>query len=305
MLLREKMQGTAFSNAEQQLVDFILQNSEKLPHLTVQQLAQANFVHPSTLIRVAKKLGFNGWVSLKEAYLQEVHYLNDHFQTIDANLPFTASDGITTIAQKMAALEISTIEDTLALVDHDHLNQAKQLLLSCDPIKIFGSNANRLISQDFALKMNRISKQVSHCIPGEEAYEASCLATTGCGLLISYTGENQALLKIAKILQERQIPIITITSIGNNHLSQLATCPLRLTTRERLYSKIGNFSINKSICYLLDLLYACVFAENYTHNLNSLIEIGAAVDKRQTSLAIIAENTVETKLQYQDSFTPN
>lgn len=305
MLLREKMQGTAFSGAEQQLVDFILHYPEKLPYLTVQQLAQTNFVHPSTLIRVAKKLGFSGWVPLKEAYLQEVHYLNDHFQTVDANLPFTATDGIITIAQKMAALEISTIEDTLALVDHDQLNHAKQLLLTDGPIKLFGNNANRLISQDFALKMNRIGKLVTHCIPGEEAYEASCLSAKGCAILISYTGENQMLLKLAEILHQRQVPIITITSIGDNTLSQLADCPLRLTTRERLYSKIGNFSINKSICYLLDLLYACVFAENYAHNLNYLIELGAAVDKRQTNLAIISEDTKEAKLQFKDSFTPN
>ncbi|MFY1068395.1 MurR/RpiR family transcriptional regulator [Enterococcus sp. AD013-P3] len=305
MLIREKMMTTAFSPAEQQLVDFILSEAQRLSAMTVQQLADENYVHPSTLIRVAKKLGYSGWLELKEAYLREDHYLNGYFQQVDANLPFAAGDGITTIAKKMAALEISTIEDTLSLVDHDQLNTAKQLLLQAEHIKIFGSNANRLISQDFALKMNRIGKMVTHTASGEGPYEAYNMPANSCGLLISYTGENTGLVQIAQILKQQQIPLIVITSIGDNTLARSGDSQLRLTTRERLYSKIGNFSINKSVCYLLDLLYSCVFADNYAINLNHLIEMGERIDKRKTSSAIMKEESVEKTVQFKDSFRPN
>lgn len=305
MLIREKMMTTSFSPAEQQLVNFVLSQTQRLSSMTVQQLANENFVHPSTLIRVAKKLGYSGWVQLKEDYLKEEDYLSGHFQEVDANLPFSVTDGIMTIAKKMAALELSTIEDTLALVDHDQLNTAKQLLLQAEHIKIFGSNANRLISQDFALKMNRIGKMVTHNASGEGPYEAYNLPDNSCGLLISYTGENTGLVQVARILKQRQIPVIVITSIGENTLADIGDSCLRLTTRERLYSKIGNFSINKSVCYLLDLLYSCVFADNYPHNLNHLIEMGEQIDKRKTSSAVMTEGPVEKVVQFKDSFRPN
>lgn len=122
--------------------------------------------------------------------------------------------------------------------------------------------------------------------------------------MISYTGENGFIMQIAKILQKQNIPIIALTSIGENTLASFSQAVLRMTTRERLYSKIGNFTINSSICYLLDVLYSCIFAEDYQKNLNHLIEVSELVDKRKTSSAIMAESP-ESLIQFTESFRPN
>ena len=290
MLLTEKMRQTRFSNAENTLVDYILKQDLAIKDLTVKEIAEANFVHPSTLIRVAKKLGYNGWLELRDEFLSEQTYLQTYFDDVDANLPFQTNDGLMTIANKIASLERTTINDTLSLLNHDDLQKAKQLLLKSKKIKIFGSNANLLISQDFALKMRRIQKDVvTSQTMGENAYEAFNSQEDTCAILISYTGENSYILQVAEILKRRKAPFIALTSIGDNTLASMSQAVLRMTTRERLYSKIANFTINSSICYLLDVLYSCVFAEDYQKNLNHLIEIGDLVDNRKTSSAIMAE----------------
>lgn len=305
MLLSEKMKQTDFSNAESALVEFILAKGTAIEPLTIKEIAEANFVHPSTLIRVAKKLGYKGWLELRNEFLDEQTYLQTYFEDVDANFPFQSNDGLMTIANKMASLERTTIDDTLSLLNHDDLQKAKQLLLNAKQIKIFGSNANLLVSQDFALKMRRIQKNVvTSQTMGEDAYEAFNSHEDTCAILISYTGENGFIMQIAKILRQQNIPIIALTSIGENTLASVSQAVLRMTTRERLYSKIGNFTINSSICYLLDVLYSCVFAEDYQKNLNHLIEISELVDKRKTSSAIMAESP-ESMIQFTESFRPN
>jgi len=305
MLLSEKMKQTDFSNAENALVEFILAKGTAIEPLTIKEIAEANYVHPSTLIRVAKKLGYKGWLELRTEFLAEQTYLQTYFEDVDANFPFQSNDGLMTIANKMASLERSTIDDTLSLLNHDDLQKAKQLLLNAKQIKIFGSNANLLISQDFALKMRRIKKNVvTSQTMGEDAYEAFNSQEDTCAILISYTGENGFIMQIAKILQKQNIPIIAITSIGENSLASVSQAVLRMTTRERLYSKIANFTINSSICYLLDVLYSCVFAEDYQKNLNHLISISELVDKRKTSSAIMAESP-ESMVHFTESFRPN
>lgn len=305
MLLSEKMKQTDFSNAESALVEFILAKGTAIEPLTIKEIAEANFVHPSTLIRVAKKLGYKGWLELRNEFLDEQTYLQTYFDDVDANFPFQSNDGLMTIANKMASLERTTIDDTLSLLNHDDLQKAKQLLLNAKQIKIFGSNANLLISQDFSLKMRRIQKNVvTSQTMGEDAYEAFNSQEDTCAILISYTGENGFIMQIAKILRQQNIPIIALTSIGENTLASVSQAVLRITTRERLYSKIGNFTINSSICYLLDVLYSCVFAEDYQKNLNHLIEISELVDKRKTSSAIMAESP-ESMVQFTESFRPN
>lgn len=305
MLLSEKMKQTDFSNAESALVEYILVKGTAIEPLTIKEIAEANYVHPSTLIRVAKKLGYKGWLELREEFLAEQTYLQTYFEDVDANFPFQTNDGLMTIANKIASLERTTIDDTLSLLNHDDLQKAKQLLLNAKQIKIFGSNANLLISQDFALKMRRIQKNVVMSqTMGEDAYEAFNSQEDTCAILISYTGENGFIMQIAKILQKQNIPIIALTSIGENTLASFSQAVLRMTTRERLYSKIGNFTINSSICYLLDVLYSCVFAENYQKNLNHLIEVSELVDKRKTSSAIMAESP-ESLIHFIESFRPN
>ena len=305
MLLSEKMKQTDFSNAESALVEFILAKGTAIEPLTIKEIAEANYVHPSTLIRVAKKLGYKGWLELRTEFLAEQTYLQTYFEDVDANFPFQSNDGLMTIANKMASLERSTIDDTLSLLNHDDLQKAKQLLLNAKQIKIFGSNANLLISQDFALKMRRIKKNVvTSQTMGEDAYEAFNSQEDTCAILISYTGENGFIMQIAKILQKQNIPIIALTSIGENSLASVSQAVLRMTTRERLYSKIANFTINSSICYLLDVLYSCVFAEDYQKNLNHLISISELVDKRKTSSAIMAESP-ESMVHFTESFRPN
>lgn len=301
MLIREKMKQIDFSAAEANVVHYILENPDKL-HATVKEIAETTFVHPSTLIRVAKKLNFPGWSALKEAYLEENAYLETYFTDIDANLPFSPRDSIMSVANKLAHLEKNTIEDSLSLLHHDQLQKAQQLLLNAHQIKVFSSNANLLIAEDFALKMRRLNRLVRVAnTMHENTYEAFNSQPEDVCILISYTGENPMILKLADILKQENIPFIALTSIGENTLAQKAQAVLHITTRERLYSKIASYSINTSISYLLDLLYSCVFVEDYERNLNHLITIGEQADNRKTSSTIIAE----TKVQHREFFRPN
>ena len=291
MLIREKMETIKFSPAEKEVVVYLLRYPEVLDEKTMQEIAAETYTQPSTLIRIAKKLGFAGWVECKKAYQEEHDYLTRNFVDIDANLPFKANDSIMTISKKMASLGQSTIEDTLSLIHHDTLQQAKQMLLKAKHIQIFANNANMLIPQDFALKMNRIKHHTAvSTIKGEDVYTAYTSPEGTCAILISYTGESTAMKQIANILKAEGVPTIGITGIGDNYLSRVVDCYLPITTREKLYSKIGNFTINLSIIYLLDVLYSIVFAENYEQNLAHIIRLGKIADKRKTSSDIMQED---------------
>ncbi|GMA54882.1 hypothetical protein GCM10025857_62390 [Alicyclobacillus contaminans] len=68
MLLSEKMEETSFSSAEKNVIHYILTDYTKIEDTTVKEIAEKTFVHPSTLIRVAKKLGFHGWNDFKAAF---------------------------------------------------------------------------------------------------------------------------------------------------------------------------------------------------------------------------------------------
>ena len=74
MLIIEHLKSKAFSDAENQIADYLIQFPHELAHLTTQNLANFTHTNPNSVIRLAKKLGFDGWTSLKEAYQKEWQY---------------------------------------------------------------------------------------------------------------------------------------------------------------------------------------------------------------------------------------
>lgn len=279
MLLREKMENYAFSNSEKMVVDYLLKEGSHIQNMTVKEIAKATYTVPSTIIRVSKKLNYDDWNDLKEDFIKECEYLESHFLNIDANIPFKNNDTIMSIAGKISTLKKESIEDTLSLISHDDLQKAIQIIRKASCIHLFAVSNNLLITQEFKHNMSRIKKDVRiHCLQNEIFFDAALTDANSCALIISYSGETYVLDRVAQALKNKHIPLIVITSIGDNTLSRKADCILRMCTREKLYSKIATFSTDSSITYLLDVLYSCIFALDYDRNLNLKIETSKAIE---------------------------
>ena len=99
------------------------------------------------------------------------------------------------------------------------------------------------------------------------------------------------MLKICELLEKNNVPIIAITSIGHNALSKYAKAVLHITTREKEFSKIANYSSLTSINIVLDILYFCLFSLNYHDNLNFKINLSTQIEFRNhINNKIIKEN---------------
>ena len=140
------------------------------------------------------------------------------------------------------------------------------------------SNLN-FAGEEFVFKLNRIHKKAYiHPIQDNLFHDAAMSSPDECAICISYSGESSNIVKTARILKENNCPIIAITSIGNNSLSDLATVTLRVTTREKSFSKIAGFSSLESISIVLNTLYACLFSLNYHDNLTYKLDIAKKIE---------------------------
>jgi DNA-binding MurR/RpiR family transcriptional regulator len=291
MIISNKLESLdTLSKSEEILAKYILSEKENIEKLSTIDLANATYTSPSTVVRLSKKLGFSGWNELKEKYLEELHYLNRHFNEIDPNYPFEQHDSFLTIASKIGHLATETIQDTIALLKNEELKKAVDLLDKARIINIYGISNSLLMAYDFRHKMLRINRRVEIMgLPAEQIYVASNSSPNDTAILISYTGETAEGLQIADILRKNKTPIIAITSIGENSLKGFADCTLSISTREKLYSKIASYSIDNSIHLVLDILYSCLFKLNYKENLAYKTNISKQIDDRTSDSTLIRE----------------
>ncbi|MGM0169611.1 hypothetical protein IGI39_003927 [Enterococcus sp. AZ135] len=285
MLLHEQLEkDELFSPTEKAVADFVIDQREKVQDLSTKEIAKLTFTSQATAVRLSQKLGFSGWSAFKEAYVQEINYIDSHFSSIDPNIPFNSHESFMTIANKVGSLIKESVDDTLALLDYQILHQCIHLIDKSAITQIFAVSTPLLFAEEFKLKMARIGKSVRiNTLQQEQANEAINLTSKDCAILISYTGESDIVVEIAEILKKNRVPMIVISSIGDNTLANYATYKIECTTREKLYSKIDSYTSNESFSFILDILYSGLFSIDYDKNLAIKIENAKRTEKHRYS----------------------
>ncbi|MEY8256563.1 hypothetical protein AAK706_02405 [Erysipelotrichaceae bacterium 66-17] len=115
-----------FSSSERIVAHTILESSSMLHHLSIRALAVRSYVSTTVIVHLLHKLGFESYNEFKERFLEEIRYLNSHFEEVDANVPFSKEDNAARVCESIGELYRETVEDTLSLIDHiDYLKAVR------------------------------------------------------------------------------------------------------------------------------------------------------------------------------------
>lgn len=244
MLIRERLLFQEnMTEVDKTLANFFIDSGRRVEKLSSRTIASTLFVAPSTVTRFCQFLGFSGYSDFKLAFLKELDYLERNFLNINPNFPFTENDINVALASKIATLYKETVEDSLSLLHHDSLQAATKLLSNAAIIYLGMVGDTFEMAETFKNRMIKIGKTVIVERRTDNLYYSACqVPKDACFILISYSGETESLLKVAKLLQNRKIPTIVLTSFGENALSSMFDIVIWISTREKLIENLGNFS---------------------------------------------------------------
>ena len=280
-MLIHKIEKTHFSPSESIIIDYILKKGKDIKNMTIAQIANETYTSSPLFIRIAKKLGFDGWNEFKEAYLKELDYLYLN-QEVDANIPFVVNADIMNIAYNLCVLERETIQDTYSLISHDDLQKAIRLLRDCKYIDVYSRSVHMHIVRSFQERMYILHRHVQLCSLSDELDSTYLMSDQNhCAIIISYSGHAPHIKHLIETLRKKQTSIIAITNLEDNELSLLADVTLRMSSRELIYTKIADFASSLSLKYILDILYSCIFSIHYQQNLDNCIQIAKELDNTQ------------------------
>ena len=241
---------TSFTESEQIFIQYILDHPYDVIQLSLQQLAKTSYVSISTIYRVMEKLDINGLNQLK-LQISESLKNNKDSKDIDYNYPFQKTDTHHQIMTQMLSLYEQTLKNTFNLIDLDELLHIVQALKKANNIYIFPSIGNYFMAESFQQSMLEIGVKVDVI---KEAY---------------YQHWN---VQLCKELNQKNIPIILISSTIHTPIDQFAKYHLYFSSYEDSEEKIASFSSRISLQYLLDCIYACYFNRDYQKNLEYKIK---------------------------------
>lgn len=272
MFLFQRIEETMmkYSDARHAVGEFILKEQENIYKYTIGEIAEKTYTSKATVVRFAKAMGYDGWKEFMKDYIAEVQHRKAHENDVDYNFPFEETDDMTTVLDNMQKLQIESILETRDLLDGQMLNEAAQRIIQSKNIVIFSRSPHSYYASAFARKLCSIGYLARVAISGEAGLISTALGKNDCAIIISYSGNNptkEPMDKI-KILKANHVPIIGITSGGENYIRKQVDCVLTMVSRERLYTKISNYSTEESLNFILNSLFSWVFAQNYRKNKN-------------------------------------
>lgn len=267
MNVREKLQNTKLSNTESNILQFLFESGESIKEMSIYDVAKANFVSPSLVVRMAHKLGYTGWTQLRLGLIRDIECAQ-RTSNVNMSIPFHTASSYFEIAQTVSLVETNVIRETFHRLDTRELTKAMTVLTQCDDIVIFGQNFNTLISQEFQQNMLGINKRVRVCsLPGNEKIMALTLSERTCVIAISCYKNSDYYKYIVKHLKESHTPIISICLDGDEVLTSAACTRFQIYHAPDSNVWVGNFAMSVSVKYILDVLYGCYFSTDFENNL--------------------------------------
>ena len=271
---------------------FVLEQKDNLYKYTVNDIAEQTYTSKATVVRFAKALGFDGWKDFIKAFISEIKYQEAHQTDIDANYPFYETSSTQEIIDGLKKVQIESIQDTADLLDVPQVKRAVDYLEESHRVIIFGLSPNNYLGELFRRKMMGIDKIVEIARLGEMGLISRTMTENDCAIMISYSGNsvNESPVLHLQTLLDNKVPVIAITSDGDNYLRRNVSCILTMSSKERLYTKISNFATEESIQYILNILFSCFYARNYRKNNSFKLRTSHILEnQRKTSLNRVKE----------------
>lgn len=262
-LIRLREAQELLSELQYSVAEYILNNPESAMNMTIYQLAKATFSSPSTIIRLCRQVGFNGYKDMRKAITYEVTLRKQNSEIVKKEI--TRSDSIDDIIEKITYKNILSLEDTKNLLDPNVLNSCVKLLCECNTVLLFGLGASLCAARDAYLKFLRLNKS---CSVNEDWHSQYLLARNSTkddlGLVFSYSGNTTEVVECMKAMKENQTPIIAITRCIPSPVSNLSDYKLYTAANESTF-RSGAMSSRISQLNVLDILYTAFVNSNYDY----------------------------------------
>ena len=269
LLLQLRDMQEEFTPVGRQLCSFILSDPARVLSMSIQDLSQASKTSGAAVMRFCKALGYDGYrafiVSLSAAITSA-----EEPDTASAFTDIQPGDDLETIVKSISASNHQSINDTIAILNRNTLEQAVERLLHANRIIFCGMGASALVCMDAEQKFMRIGKLCSAHMDGHSQLTAAALlGPQDVAVLFSNSGETNDIIDTLNMLNKRGVCSIALTRYSRSRLATGAQLVLHISTPE-IYMRSGAMGSRIAMLNLVDILYAGVVSRDYdraTHNL--------------------------------------
>jgi DNA-binding MurR/RpiR family transcriptional regulator len=156
-----------------------------------------------------------------------------------------------------------SIIETGTLSNPEVISEVIQLMQTAQRIDFYGVGPSNVVAKDACIKCMRLgipSSAIEN--PMSMRLNVRAYPTGALAFLISYTGETDSIIDVAKELNAMDITSVSLTSFSENRLASLCTHNLYVQSSES-WDRLGGMSSRISTLNLVDVLFTALMNTDY------------------------------------------
>ncbi len=286
-LLRLREAQPAMSSTERNISEYIRSNPFDAAQMTVRELAERTYSSPSSVVRVCRAAGFDGYKELKQVLLVELATWGQDLEHGEQEI--TAQDSAEDIIRKVTDKNLRSLEDSRRLLDPETVAACTSLLSRSRNILLFGIGSSLCVARDAYLKFLRLNKP---CVINDDWHSQLLQARNSTpedvGIVFSYSGQTAEMVTCMQALKANGTPTIAVTRYAPSPVSKLADHLLYIAANESLFRN-GAMSSRLSQLNVVDILYTCFASSEYEYCLKQLARTHIFKEGEPTDFALGAK----------------
>lgn len=261
-----------FSRKEALIADFILENPKKVSRMTINEIADALSMAPSTVFQFTRKLGYTGFRDFRNDLLTEEF---DPEVSIHENVQ--PNDDALSIARKVFASSIKSLQDTSSLLDQEKLKQASKLLLNARTVSFFGVGGSNVVAYDAYHKFLRSPVHAQYGMDVHiQRMQAALLGAGDCAVVTTHSGLTKDTLDMARIARDAGASVIAIASYPSAQLGELADV-LFVSASEETGYRSESLSSRIAQLAIIDSLFTIVMFDSKDRAIEPLRRVRSVI----------------------------
>lgn len=263
ILIKIRDMKDSLTPVERTVAEYVLNNLEEIPHLSIKSLAQLTKTSDASVLRFCKTMGYTGYRSFIVSISASLGSMEDEQK--DQYTDIQPGDDLNTIISNISRNNSKSIEDTLCVIDRKEVERAVKVLRESRRIVFFGIGASGLVGIDAEQKFSRINKICHAYTDGHsQLTAATLLEKNDVAIFISNSGNTADILDALDIAQKNGACIIAITKYTKSPLAENAHIVLSISTPE-ITIRSGAMGSRIAMLTVIDILFAGVASAEYKH----------------------------------------
>ncbi|MBR2847922.1 MAG: MurR/RpiR family transcriptional regulator [Clostridia bacterium] len=248
-ILTIKANYDSLTKSEKKIADFLVENPRDILPLYITEFAEVCGVSEATIVRFARKIGFDGYQQIKIAIAQE-----HHAHPVNENI--TADDSPYDIFGKVCDDIYCSLEKTQKSIDKDELTKCCNAILKADDIIVLGLGNSAPIANDASHKMLRLGLRAHPYTDNHMQAIAAAHATEKTVVIgISHSGASKDILDAMHAAKLGGAFTVSITNFQKSPIENVSDAVLHTVSDETNYRILGLSSRIAQLA-IIDTIYS-------------------------------------------------